>query len=106
MSARQHFFDRGTHFDISASAAFLMTAIYAYDPTEPPAPRLRANVDTILARATAAGFGQADIFVTLVSKGQFDRAMSLAIEVTADIGGDAAMLGMIRNFNRSKGAAQ
>lgn len=105
MSARQHFGDRDTHFDMSAAAAFVTVAIYAYDPAEPPAPALRDYIDKILARATAAGFGQADIFVTLVSKGRFDRAMSLAIEVTAEVGGDAVMVAMIKDFD-PKGAAQ
>ena len=106
MSERQHFVNKGAHYDLNAAAAFLMLAVYAYDQSEPAAPRLRAHVDAILARATRAGFGQADILVTMLSKGeQSDRTLQLACEVTADIGGDAAMLAMIRDFNL-KGAAK
>lgn len=106
MSARQHFVNKGDHYDLSAAASFLMLALYAYDQAEPPAPRLRAHVDMILARATAAGFGQADIFITTLSKGeQSDRTLQWACKVVADIGGDGAMIAMIKDFN-PKGAAQ
>jgi len=106
MNARQHFAIRGDGYDMSAAASFLMLALYAYDQAEPPAPHLRAHVDAILARATASGFGQAYIFVTTLSKGeQSDRTLQWACEVVADIGGDAAMIAMIKDFN-PKGAAQ
>ena len=104
MSAREHFVNKGEHYDLSAAASFLMVAIYAYDPAEPPAPKLRAHVDLILARATAAGFGQADVFCTILASGErSDRTLQLACEVVADVGGDAVMIAMIRDFN-PKGA--
>ncbi|RFP23173.1 hypothetical protein D0T25_06735 [Duganella sp. BJB488] len=104
-STPRHYANHGTHFDISAAGSFLLLAHYAYSPEEQPAPRLRTHIDMILARA-AAGFGQADIFCTLLSKGeQSGRVRQLAEEVVADVGGDAVMLGMIRDF-KPKGAAQ
>lgn len=106
MSARQHFVNKGSHFDLSAAASFLMLAINAYWPGEPLVPGQREYVDKILARATAAGFGQADIFVTMLANRELSsRTIQIAEDVTAEVGGDAVMLAMIKEFN-PKGAAQ
>lgn len=105
--AKQHFVKKGDGYELSAAATFLMLALYAYDQSEPPAPRLRMHVDTILARATQAGFGQADILVTMLSKGeQSARTLQLACDVTADVGGDGVMLAMIQDFNPKEGGSQ
>ena len=107
MSARQHFVKEDDHYVLTAPASFLMVAIYAYDPSEPAAPSLREHVDVILARATRAGFGQADILVTMLSKGeQSARTMQLACDVTYSVGGDRAMIAMIRDFNPKKGGVR
>lgn len=102
----QHFFKRDGYYDMTASAAFLMMAGYAYDPKERPQPGMRERVDEILACAARAGFGQSDVFTTLLAKdGISERTLRLACEVTAAVGGDAAMLQMIGEF-KQKGASQ
>ncbi|NHZ81855.1 hypothetical protein F2P44_21620 [Massilia sp. CCM 8695] len=107
MSARQHFAKKGDHYNLSAPASFLMVAVYAYDPSESAAPGLREHVDVILARATRAGFGQADILVTMLSNGeQSARTMQLACDVTYSVGGDGAMIAMIRDFDPKKGSTR
>ncbi|NHZ40086.1 hypothetical protein [Massilia aquatica] len=107
MSESHHFVKEGDHYNLSAAASFLMVAIYAYDPSEPAAPGLREHVDIILARATRAGFGQADILVTMLSKGeQSARTMQIACDVTYSVGGDRAMIAMIQDFKPKKGGVR
>lgn len=102
MNAKQHFVDQGDHFDLSAAASFLMLMMYAYDPAEPAAPKLRQHADMILARASTAGFGQADIFTTLIAQGEKSRrTLQLAEKVVAHVGGEAAMMTLIRDFKNS-----
>lgn len=102
----KHFIKRDGYYDMTAAASFVMLAGYAYDPNEEPAPGMRAHVDEILARAARAGFGRSDIFTTmLATSGVSERALRLACEVTAAVGGDAAMFKLIYAF-KQQGEAQ
>jgi hypothetical protein len=106
MSARYNFTAMGGHFRTSAPDGLLLMAISAYWPGEPLVPGKREHVDMILARATAAGFGKADIFVTMLSNRELSKhTIQLAEEVTAAVGGDAAMIALINDF-QPEGAAQ
>lgn len=99
MNWDDHFKKNGDHYDLTAAASFLMLALYAYDQAEPPAPGLRAKVDAILSRASAAGFGRGDIFVSMLVKGdRSTRILQLAQDVVDAIGSGAAMIDMIRDF--------
>ncbi|KQQ32013.1 hypothetical protein ASF61_16905 [Duganella sp. Leaf126] len=94
---KQHFSKRDGHYDMTAAAAFLMMAGYAYDPKESPTPGLRERADEILAGAARAGFAQSDVFTTLLAQvGISARTLRMAIDVTAAVGGDAAMFELIR----------
>lgn len=94
----QHFFKRDGYYDMTAAAAFLMMAGYAYDPKECPTPGLRERADEILACAARAGFGQSDVFTTLLAQdGISARTLRMAIDVTAAVGGDAAMFQLIQS---------
>lgn len=110
MSARQkfmdqHFIKKDGYYDMSAAAAFLMMAGFAYDPKERPKPGMRERVDEILATAARAGFGQSDVFTTLLAKdGIAERTLRMACEVTTAVGGDATMFHLIQI--EPKGAAR
>jgi len=102
MNWNEHFVKNGDHYDMTAAASFLMLALYAYDPAEPPAPGLRAKVDAILSRASSTGFGRADIFVSMLAKGdRSDRILQLAQDVVDAVGGGAAMVDLIRDFKNA-----
>lgn len=93
----QHFFKKDGYYDMTAPAAFLMMAGYAYDPKERPTPGMRERADEILAGAARAGFGQSDVFTTLLAQGGISaRTLRMAIDVTAAVGGDAAMFRLIQ----------
>ncbi|SFM64208.1 hypothetical protein [Rugamonas rubra] len=110
MSARQnfmeqHFFKKDGYYDMTASGEFLMMAGFAYAPKEHPKPGMRERVDEILASAARAGFGQSDVFTTLLAKGGIsERTLRLACEVTTAVGGDATMFHLIQIA--PKGVAQ
>lgn len=106
MSARYNFTRMGGHFRTSAPDGLLLMAISAYWPGEPLVPGRREHVDKILARATAAGFDQADVFCTLLSNRELSHhTIQLAEDVTEAVGGDAAMIALIQDF-QPEGAAQ
>jgi hypothetical protein len=106
MNTRQHFVNKGDHYDLSAAAAFLMLAIYAFAPDEGQSPRLQGHVNIILTIASNVGFAKKDLFHTMLTSGETGaRVLAIAEEVTQHVGGDAVMLGMIRDINQ-KGAAQ
>ncbi|WP_295991622.1 hypothetical protein [Rugamonas sp.] len=84
----------------------MMLSVYAYDHTELPAPSLRKIVDSILLRASAGGFTQSDIFITIMSNGErSDRAIQMSAEIVRCVGGNAAMIDIIRDM-KPKGGSQ
>jgi hypothetical protein len=111
MSARQHFVKVDGHYQLNAAASLLILGHYAFEDfgkvvPEPPN-KLRDIVGQVLAMATAGGFAQSDILLTILSKHeQSSRMLRLAQEVIDHMGGDDLFVEFMRNAREAQNCAQ
>lgn len=95
----ENIIDRGTHYDMTPPAAFMMLAIYAYSPDEAPAaPGLVERVEVILGLAAAKGFDRGQEFkdAAKVYADSGPTLIKIATEITAYVGGNEKMIDLLR----------